>query len=179
MEGRFKFPQLVLLSFCSARESCLMSEFDKVPPVLVCLICLSFVLLAGCDGSDAPEGPSLSDVTGKVLLNDEPLVGTDLAFVPTGTTEGIGGSVRTDDSGSFQGVLYARGGTGLPMGTYKVTISKRLMPDGSPVAADDETPAIESPAQETLPPYYSNPEKSKLEVVVEEGKPIELKLKKS
>jgi hypothetical protein len=143
------------------------------------MVFFGFVLLAGCGGSDAPEGPSLSEVTGKVLLGDEPLVAADLTFVPTGTTEGIGGSVRTDESGAFQEVLYARGGTGLPAGTYKVTVSKRLMPDGSPVAADDETPAIESPAQETLPPYYSNPERSKLEVVVEEGKPVELILKKS
>jgi hypothetical protein len=156
-----------------------MSDYDKIPPVLVCLVCLSFGVLSGCGGSDAPEGPKLAEVTGKVMLGDEPLAAADVTFVPTGTTDGIGGSVRTDETGAFADVLYARGGTGLPTGTYKVSVSKRMMPDGTPVPEGDETPAIESPAKETLPPYYSNPEKSKLEVVIEEGKPIELKLKKS
>ena len=156
-----------------------MRDSQVVPPIMVCVFLLMVSLLPGCGGSDVSEGPSLADVKGKVLFGNEPLASADLTFFPTGTTEGIGGTVRTDESGAFQGVIYARGGEGLPAGTYKVAVSKRVMPDGSPVPPNDETPAIESPAQETMPPRYLSPEWSPLEVVVEDGKPLELVLKKT
>jgi len=149
--------------------------------VLTCLLCLSVMSLSGCGGTSAgeDEGPALIPVSGKVILEKKPLAAADLTFVPTGTTEGTGGSVRTNETGEFTEVMYARGGVGLPPGTYKVAVSKRVMPDGSPVPADDQTPPIESPARETMPPSYSDPEMTELEVVVEEGKLLELKLQKT
>lgn len=135
--------------------------------------------LAGCGDADVPAGPVLVPVTGQVSLGDQPLADADLTFFPIESTAGIGGKTRTNEAGQFDEVLYMRGGIGLPAGTYRVSVSKRVMPNGSPVPPDDETPAIESPAKELLPAVYSSPEQAKLQVQVQEGKPIELKLQKS
>ncbi|WP_145309242.1 hypothetical protein [Gimesia fumaroli] len=113
--------------------------------------------------------------TGTVLLNEEPLVNADLYFVPLEGTPGVGGQARTKEAGEFQ-VIYRRGGEGLPAGTYRVAVSYRLMPDGTPVPEGDTTPPIESPARETLPRKYADPDQSELRATVAPGQPIELKL---
>lgn len=66
----------------------------------------------------------------------------------------------------------------LPAGSYRVAVSYRLMPDGSPVpeGEGDTTPPIESPASESLPLKYSDYDKSELKATVSPGEPIELKL---
>lgn len=136
-------------------------------------ILLLFFLLTSCSSKE--PGPELTPTTGKVLLNDEPLVNADLSFVPLDGTPGVGGQARTKDGGSFQ-VTYGHGGAGLPAGTYRVAVSYRLMPDGTPVPEGDTTPPIESPARESLPVKYSDHDRSELKATVSPGAPIELKL---
>ncbi|MCA9015424.1 MAG: carboxypeptidase regulatory-like domain-containing protein [Planctomycetaceae bacterium] len=127
----------------------------------------------GCASKD--PGPELTPVTGVVLLNDEPLVNADLIFIPLEGTPGVGGQARTKAAGEFK-IIYSHGGEGLPVGTYRVAVSYRLMPDGSPVPEGDTTPPIESPARETLPRKYADSDQSELKATVAPGKPIELKL---
>ncbi len=121
------------------------------------------VWLLGCGSSD--EGPEVFPVTGTVTLNSEPLADADVTFYPTGDTLGAGGFGRTDAEGKFE-LQYNRGGMGAPAGVYRVQVSRRLMPDGSPVPADDDTPPIESPATETLPWIFSDPDNSRLKATV-------------
>lgn len=130
---------------------------------------------SGC-GSEDP-GFTLEPVSGTVLMDNKPLANAVITFQPMGATPGIGGQSRTDEEGKFQ-VLYGRGGEGLPEGEYRVAVSLRIMPDGSPAPADENVDPIESPARETLPPKYSNIERSELKVDVKQGQPIELKLTK-
>ena len=128
------------------------------------IILLVFVLGCGKGGEPRPE---LAPVTGTVLLDAKPLANADVDFSPIGSTAGVGGQTRTNESGKFI-VTYGHGGNGLPVGEYRVTISRRLMPDGSPVPPDDETPPIESPASESLPEkYHTNSELT--EKVTKEG----------
>lgn len=137
-------------------------------------ILLLIVVGIGC-GSE-PTGPEKVPVTGTVSLNGESLPGAVITFIPTGKTPGLGGTARSDASGKFV-LTSARGGEGAPAGEYRVAVSRRLMPDGSPVPADDKTPPIESPAQESLPPIYSNPEMTQLTATVTpDGPPIQLAL---
>lgn len=137
--------------------------------LLVCGLCV------GC-GSKA-EGPELGPVSGVVLLDEEPLVNADVFFMPLEGTPGVGGQARTKAEGKFE-VVYFRGGEGLPAGDYRVAVSHRLMPDGTPVPEGDTTPPIESPAIESLPAKYSSKDHSELKVKVEPGQPVELKLAK-
>lgn len=142
----------------------------KIAPITA-LFFLSLTI--GCGSKNV--GPELTPVTGTVILNEKPLANADLLFIPIESTPGVGGQARTEDKGEFN-VVYSRGGMGLPQGKYRVAVSYRLMPDGSPVPKDDTTPPIESPARETLPRKYSDYDSSQLEVVISPKKPVELKL---
>ena len=148
-------------------------KFKSVLVIIAAVAPLAF-FAAGCGGA-AEEGPELLPTTGTVTLDDQPLAGADLTFIPADQTAGAGGTARSDESGTFT-VGYARGGAGLAPGNYKVIVSRRLMPDGSPVPEGDTTPPIESPATESLPPKFSDPNQSALTVAVEPGKPLEVKL---
>ncbi len=139
--------------------------------IIPCLI-LALGTLSGCGSGD--EGPVLEPIQGIVTLKNKALANADVSFRPKGDTPGIGGQARTDAEGKFT-VVYGRGGEGLPVGTYKVSVSRRLMPDNSPVPADDTTEPMDSPARETLP-QYADIEKSPIEVTIEKGKPVEIKL---
>ncbi len=139
------------------------------PVVLVFVFCLAY----GCESKK--QGPELTSVTGVVFLNEEPLANADIIFIPVESTPGVGGQSRTKDGGKFN-INYRRGGEGLPEGNYRVAVSYRLMPDGSPVPEGDTTPPIESPARETLPLEYCDYDKSQLKATVSAGKPIEIKL---
>jgi hypothetical protein len=145
--------------------------------MLVRLLILTFFVatLHGCGGS-SDEGPELVPVSGVVKFDGQPLANADINFIPTEKTAGLGGFARTDNNGKFE-LTYVRSGSGAPAGQYKVTVSRRLLPDGNPIPEGDETPPIESPARETLPAVYSDSERSELTAVVEKGgKPIEINL---
>jgi hypothetical protein len=107
------------------------------------------VTLAGCGESSGR--PSLVPVSGTVSLDDKPLSGAVVTFIPAGSTPGGMVTARTGQDGQY--TLKSRNGSGAPPGEYRVVISKRKMPDGSDVPADDPTPPIQSPARETLPLY--------------------------
>jgi hypothetical protein len=99
-------------------------------------------------------------VTGTVTLDGEVLPGALVTFRPADQkTEGLGGAGTTGPDGKYT-LRDARSGGGLAPGQYKVSISRRLRPDGSVPPPD--VPPIESDARETLPPRYSDPQQSSL-----------------
>jgi hypothetical protein len=117
-------------------------------------------------------------VSGTVTLDGAPLAGARVTFVPSGATQGSGAEARTGTDGRYE-LRDRRGKPGTEPGAYKVTISKQLMPDGSEVSADDKTPPIRSPARESLPPYYSDTARTRLQAVVpEQGGTIDFPLKR-
>jgi len=128
--------------------------------------------LAGCG---APSGePALIPVSGTVTLDKKPLAGAVLTFIPTGKTRGGLATARTGPDGRY--TLQSKAGSGVLPGEYRVVISKRVMPDGSDVPADDSTPPMRSPARETLP-FYSDPSKPALTATVTvDGVPIDFPL---
>jgi hypothetical protein len=114
------------------------------------LMCL--LILAGCE--TGPKPPALVPVTGKVELDGRPLAKAVVTFLPTGMTPGVGSEATTNDAGEYK-LRFRRGGDGAAVGTYKVTISKRLMPDGSEPVFDKNSDPATSPARESLPPRYN------------------------
>lgn len=141
------------------------------------LIGVTAVALAGC-GSGEPPPPPLIPVSGTVSLDGKPLPGATLTFIPQGETQGAGGTGKTAAEGKYE-LTYGRGGKGVAAGEYRVTISKRVMPDGTEVPENDDTPPILSPARETLGPKYSDSASGILTASVREGgAPIDFALKK-
>lgn len=123
------------------------------------------LILQGCGGTGHPK---LVPVTGLVTLDGRQLAGADVTFMPIGETRGAGSHGRTGPDGRYS-LTAVRGGRGAVPGTYKVIISKRLMPDGSEVPPNDPTPPIESPAREHLPRWYSDRQASELTANVPEN----------
>jgi hypothetical protein len=133
--------------------------------VTTTILAAALAALTGCAGGSGPR-PTGVPVTGKVLLNKEPLAGALLTFIPD-TPGGDGGSARTGPDGSY--TVIRPQGAGLPAGSYRVVINRRVMPDGSPVAegTSPNAPGV----KETLPPIYSNFAKASLSATVKEGVP--------
>lgn len=116
------------------------------------------IALAGCDSSKKVDD-GLVPVSGNITIDGAVGGNALVTYIPQGKTGGFGGSGTTDSTGRYV-IAGARGEKGLPAGQYKVTVSRRLNPDGSP--PDPNTPPIESNASETLPDRYTNPEKTQL-----------------
>jgi hypothetical protein len=129
-------------------------------------ICLTLAI-AGCEGRD-PSLPDLVPVTGTVTLDDKPLSNASLQFIPSGSTVGTGSGGATDAEGKYT-LRTAHDGVGAPVGEYRVLISKYKRPDGSDFPLDSPEGPMDAGADESLPPQYSDPEKSTLTATVPAG----------
>jgi hypothetical protein len=113
---------------------------------------LVFALVGGCEKAD----PSLVAVSGTITLNGDPLAYATVTFIPKDGTPGFGGVGKTDAAGRYTLLGSRDNAKGIPAGEYRVVISKRLMPDGSELAPNDNTPPMMSPAKESLPDGFSS-----------------------
>ncbi len=130
-------------------------------------------VLSGCGGgSSGPEyADQLVTASGVVTSGGAPLADATVTYIPAGAG-GVSASGVTDAEGRYR--LYtavpgasAEDSLGAVAGNYKVTVSRILMPDGSPVP-EGTTPAdaMAEDAEESLPPRYSDPEATTLTMTV-------------
>ena len=137
-------------------------------------VCSAIVLalgLVGCGGG-GEEVPAvfsnLVNVTGKVTLDGEPLVGAAISFIPDGQDAVRGAYGLTTDTGEYTLITPVKGrsaeeNAGAVPGHYKVMINKLLMPDGSEPPADRSHADQEGAgAREIIPVIYSDPEQTVL-----------------
>ncbi|MDA0835771.1 MAG: carboxypeptidase-like regulatory domain-containing protein [Planctomycetota bacterium] len=121
-------------------------------------IVLCMVLLFGC----GPEGPPLLElepVTGTVTLDGKPLNNAVVMFIPI--NEGLESNAKTNDQGVYE--LEIRGNKGIKAGEYKVTINKRVKPDGS------ELDPGGGMGENLLPAKYSEMVNTELKATVPKG----------
>jgi len=128
---------------------------------------LPIVLSVGCGGR-ASNLPELVPVDGTVTLDGKPLSGAKVQFTPVGSTRGSGARGSTDENGKYE--LRARhGGSGAPVGEYRVVIVKLdESPDPDGAAGADSVPAAAEPGG-ILPARYSIDSKTTLTATVPEG----------
>jgi hypothetical protein len=103
----------------------------------VCLVIVLLVLLAGCNG------PEFGNVSGKVTLDGEPLVGGTVQFQPDGGSPAIG---VTDEQGRYE-LKWSSDQGGAPVGKHKVRItsfdeSKPRIKERVPVKFNRQTELI-------------------------------------
>lgn len=126
----------------------------------------------------------LVPVKGVVQLDGRPVADAVVRFHPVEVTKGNGGFGLTDAAGRFS-ARVGQGPWGLYPGSYKVTLSRKSLPEGTPL--DPKTPkecedwqrAFDT-APETFPSLYTSPETTPLQTVVSDGlKPLELSVTRS
>jgi hypothetical protein len=125
--------------------------------------------LSGCMGTDAKSNPlpKTEPVTGKVTMDDQPLSGAYVTFIPAGSTQGIECSGLTNSEGVYV-PRQMRGEEGVPAGDYKVVIS-RMLQNGQPIDPDKPPSTEGGVLTESLPPKYSNPGSTTLKAKVDPG----------
>lgn len=129
--------------------------------------------LAGCGGSDRPP---MEKVSGTVTLDDQPIEGASVMFMPVDGGKPAYGV--TDAAGRFRLTTYDDG-DGALVGDHRVTITKKEV-SGVIVTEDGLSGGIAPEGiQEKwiIPERYSNPDASGLEQTVSpKMAPIEFKL---
>ena len=110
---------------------------------LCLLIGVTVILHAGCSTSEYSFAP----VSGKILLDESPLVGASVVFAPIGSTEhpepGPVSSGITDDQGNFT-LVATNGQKGAVIGPHRVGIR---MPEDSELAGQNKVDEVMSKAR--------------------------------
>jgi hypothetical protein len=135
----------------------------------------AIIVLALCGCGKSGVAPAIRElpITGKVTLDGMPLPGADVLFLTASDPPAVL-AAKTKDDGSYQLQTAARQEAPL-QGNCKVTISRLVKPDGSPLAAE-EMPA-DAGAVEQLPAKYSRFDISTLSAIVAaEGATIDFPL---
>ena len=130
------------------------------------------MFVVGC--GDAPPAFKLVPVHGTVTLDGKPLADAQVQFfkqgdIPVGYP-GAGG--KTDAQGKYE--VFTGTGKGAIPGSYKVTVSKLLMKNGSPLVEsegmDKEQLIMQGNVVESVPKEFSDPNVSKTTFDVAAGK---------
>lgn len=154
-------------------------------PCLAACLLLGTWGLAGCSsGTPLPDFvEKLVPVSGKLMLDGEPLAGATVVFNPDPSA--AGGETAygvTDTDGNIEVKTQIPGNTpreGIVEGRYVVTAFKLEMPDGSPVPKDmTDADAEADGARHVVPPIYLDASSSPLKVDIKPGgEPLVLELK--
>src|SRR5260370_23138369 len=114
--------------------------------------------LAGCGG---PE-----PVQGKVTMNGKPAAGATVVFIPEGGGPEAG--AQTDEEGNFR--LTGTKTEGITPGVYRVTVSKKEWPPGTPPP---------DPTKMTFASVLSKRETVPLQVTVQDKTPLRVTVPRS
>lgn len=117
-------------------------------------------------------------VTGKVTLNDEPVDGARLVFEMTGENASAPLPAQTNDQGVY--TLFGFTDKSVPVGTYKVTVTKMTLKDGRIPDGEDLLKAeAKGLLKNSLPKAYEKSSTTPLTREIKSGKNvIDLELKK-
>ena len=142
--------------------------------LILTLFCMYTLLISGCGGATV-EVPELSPVSGIVTLDEKPIEGVLIVYVPNNGIPGDGSVAVTDADGKYT-LNHRSGQPGIQAGQYAVTFSKFVLKDGSAVASDIQPESVG--ARQLLPKRYTNPENSKQKATVKkEGGTFDFSLK--
>ncbi|MGC1273533.1 MAG: hypothetical protein WBC44_07470 [Planctomycetaceae bacterium] len=127
----------------------------------------ALAILGGCGGpSDGPE--RLVPVSGTVVMENQPVDGVAVIFIPGEGTKGTGAVGVSDAEGKFT-LMHQSGEQGIEPGSYGVSFSRMRMPNGSPIPEGQS--AADVGAVDAVPAHFRNPERPAFtETIPEEGK---------
>lgn len=136
----------------------------------------SVLFLLGCSGGSKPVPEGLKPVTGTVKLDDQPLVGATVMFIPTGTgsatNQANNAGAETNDQGVYEMRSGEGSGVGATPGEYRVVITLLQTSDGSIIKPSRDKSPMQlqlDGAKEKLHANYSDLAFSKLKATVPAG----------
>lgn len=140
-------------------------------PGFCLLLFLPIVFFVGCS-KDSSRGT----VKGKVTHKGGPVVGMAIYFEEE--AGGGGPSFNLKEDGSFIAANYK--GPGLPVGTYKVAITSRMMESADEMPLAGKSPPKKAAPPTSIPEKYLKTSTSGLRIEVKEGEnpPFDIDLTK-
>ena len=130
-------------------------------PILSLLV---LCLLPGCGGTVKGAVEKIVPASGTIKLDGSPAGGIRIRLTPINETKTVGGAwAVTKDDGSFT-VMHWSNKEGITPGSYLITFSKLVKPDGSPLG-DKDSPAMVN-AKEIISPQWSKPEGDKMSAIM-------------
>lgn len=139
---------------------------------MISMLAVGALVFAGC----GPPEVATNEVTGTVMLDDQPLEGAAVTFVPA-EVGAVSATGTTDASGKF--TLSTGQKSGAAAGEYKVAVSKVKASDQPQLdsSKDATLKMAETPMATTdtipeslIPAKYGSPASSGLAATVEDGK---------
>ena len=144
----------ILSTFNSAIVEDMLGYFNRY---LALLGCLGLICLIGCRGGDSNVGL----VTGKVMVDGEPIEKALVSFSPT---SGRGSMAYTDENGVYE-LAYTRDQMGAVIGKHKVTVETKR--DGY-TDYDNGGKKVKA-RKEILPKKYTDFKTTELKADVKQG----------
>jgi hypothetical protein len=123
------------------------------------------MLVAGCN-----DGPALYPVTGSVSLDGKPVDGASVTFI---SSDGQPVFATTDSSGNY--AMLTNGKPGVPVGEYKVTVSKVASSPAISMNTPEDMKKMQAAGpmpkpMSLVPERYASPDKSGLTATVTKDK---------
>jgi hypothetical protein len=132
---------IACLLVCTAKDNFMVPRSIGMLALLGLSLC---VFSAGCDSG----GPQLGTVTGKITLDDKPMFGVVVTFVPEGGSASYG---VTDKNGVYT-LMFTDTKAGAMVGSHKVTLE-------SPRLSREEIAEMKAEGQEAPPEISAVPRK--------------------
>ncbi len=126
---------------------------------------VSLVLVAAC-GLGCAKGPTedLVLVSGTITLDEKPLEGATVAFIPEKSKQTQPSWGFSDAAGKYH-LKTAEGYDGISHGEYRIVVSKLTMQDGSPIPKGSQTGGADG--LEIVPFPHCDPRQTKNVAVIE------------
>ncbi len=136
----------------------------------------SLMMIAACGlGCNGESGEELVVVTGRITLDEKPLEGATVAFIPEKSKQSQPSWGFSDAEGNYQ-LKTAEGRDGICLGEYRIVVSKLTMQDGSPIPRGSQTGGAEG--LELVPFPHSDPRQTKnIAVIKDEDEVFDLDIK--
>ncbi len=124
---------------------------------LCAAVALAFTsIVSGCSGGSKGPVEKLVGASGLVKLDGKPAEKVRIRLTPINDTKSVGGAwAVTGDDGKFS-LTHWTNQQGIAPGTYLITFSKLVKPDGSPLGEMDSPALVQ--AKEVVARKWSNPE---------------------
>jgi hypothetical protein len=112
-------------------------------------------LFSGCGGAPKPPEEKLVPASGAITLDGKPAAAVRIRLTPINETVSVGGAwAVTKEDGTFS-LTHWTDKPGIGVGSYLITFSKLVKPDGTPLGERDSPALVQ--ARDVIAPQWSNP----------------------